>query len=108
MDYLETFTPAYHFRLLYKGAYAYPIMGALRMTYGEQWEVRGRRRWCVTTACRQAAMHPSPFLFCCPAGLQVYRRNVVAGNQEEYALIGTFDSQPGPAEITKCFQTAPR
>lgn len=30
---------AYHFRLLYKGVTMYPIMGALRHSYGGPWEV---------------------------------------------------------------------
>lgn len=39
MDFVSTFVDIYHFRLLYKKPYLYPIYGALRMTYGEPWTV---------------------------------------------------------------------
>ena len=40
MAFADSFTQAYHFRLLYMArALMYPIMGAMRHTYGQNWEV---------------------------------------------------------------------
>ena len=41
LAFAASFTPAYHFRLLYMSSQmAYPIMGALRHAYGSPWEAR--------------------------------------------------------------------
>lgn len=71
-DFAKTFMPAYHFRLLYISASMYPIMGALRYSYGGQWEV--------------------------------YERVELGQRQEEYKLIGKFDEEPKPPQITQCFR----
>lgn len=42
MDFVANFKDIYHFRLLYKKPYLYPIYGALRMSYGEPWTVYKR------------------------------------------------------------------
>lgn len=42
MDFVANFKDIYHFRLLYKKPFLYPIYGALRMTYGEPWTVYKR------------------------------------------------------------------
>ncbi|KAI8112412.1 hypothetical protein M9434_003735 [Picochlorum sp. BPE23] len=42
MDFISTFTTAYHFRLLYIGMGPYPIMGALRYSYGGEWHIYKR------------------------------------------------------------------
>ncbi len=42
MDFISTFTTAYHFRLLYIGMGPYPIMGALRYSYGGDWNIYKR------------------------------------------------------------------
>lgn len=50
--------PAYHFRLLYKGVTMYPIMGALRHSYGGPWEVGGWRcKFCGRQALHTACMN---------------------------------------------------
>lgn len=50
MAFADSFTQAYHFRLLYMArALMYPIMGAMRYTYGQQWEVG-----LTSTACSMA------------------------------------------------------
>ena len=36
----DSFVVAYHFRLLYFSGFIYPIMGALRFSFGEKWQVR--------------------------------------------------------------------
>jgi adenylate kinase len=41
-NFVLTFPPAYHFRLLYRGSSMYPIMGALRYRFGNAWEVYRR------------------------------------------------------------------
>ncbi len=41
MAFADSFVVAYHFRLLYLSSQCiYPIMGALRRVYGQDWEVR--------------------------------------------------------------------
>ncbi len=41
LAFAASFTPAYHFRLLYMSSQmAYPIMGALRHCFNAPWEVR--------------------------------------------------------------------
>lgn len=41
MAFAASFQPAYHFRLLFMSSQmSYPIMGALRHSFGEPWEVR--------------------------------------------------------------------
>lgn len=77
-DFIKTFTPAYHFRLLYLGAGPYPIMGALRYTYGGPWEVLKRIDF----------IEPE------------------TGEREEaYQIVGRFlEKEPGAGEITECFQ----
>ena len=40
MAFADSFVQAYHFRLLYlSSAMMYPIMGAMRHSYGQPWEV---------------------------------------------------------------------
>ena len=47
MAFADSFTAAYHFRLLYaSSATMYPIRGALRHVYGGPWDVS-----CSTLAC---------------------------------------------------------
>lgn len=41
-----------------------------------------------------------------PSLLKVYKRVDLGNRQEEYRLIGTFPQQPGPGEITECFNNA--
>jgi len=79
MDFTNTFSPAYHFRLLYLGVAMYPIMGCLRYN------------------CADA--DPS---------WQVFRRadfkdenNMPA---ESYGLLESFDHEPAAGEITAAFQ----
>jgi adenylate kinase len=77
-DFIKTFTPAYHFRLLYLGAGPYPIMGALRYTYGGPWEVLKRVD---------------------------FIEKETGKKEEAYQIVGRFlEKQPGAAEITECFQ----
>lgn len=38
-EFALSFEPAYHFRLLYRLGYQWPIKGALRFAYGGEWEV---------------------------------------------------------------------
>lgn len=57
MDFAATYVEAYHFRLLYRGAMMYPIMGALRHSYGGGWEVRPRAA--PGDACMTAGIGPS-------------------------------------------------
>lgn len=52
----------------------FPIMGALRHSYGGPWEV--------------------------------FRRVQLGPGREEYRLIGSFEREPKPPEITACFQRA--
>ena len=40
MAFAGSFQPAYHFRLLYLPGSFYPIMGALRYSAGQPWQVR--------------------------------------------------------------------
>lgn len=41
MAFADSFVQAYHFRLLYlSSAMMYPIMGVMRHSYGQPWEVR--------------------------------------------------------------------
>jgi len=80
-DFVQTFENAYHFRLLYLGASAYPIMGALRHAWGGPWEVFKR----VDIVEEDSS------------GGGVTRR-------EEYQLGGSFGSHPSPSEITECFR----
>ena len=43
MAFADSFVQAYHFRLLYlSSAMMYPIMGAMRHSYGQPWEVTFR------------------------------------------------------------------
>ena len=77
-DFIKTFTPAYHFRLLYLGAGPYPIMGALRYTYGGPWEVLKRIDF---------------------IGQETGKK------EEAYQIVGRFlEKEPGAREITECFQ----
>jgi adenylate kinase len=75
-DFVATFQTCYHFRLLYLGAAMYPIMGAMRHTWGQGWEVYKR------------VVMPG------------------SNPPERYELIGSFDHEPGPAVITETFKTA--
>ena len=77
-DFVATFHPAYHFRLLYLGAGPYPIMGALRHTHGGPWEVLRR--------------------------VDLVDEATGARRGEEYRIVGTFDAQPDAGKITACFQ----
>lgn len=74
MDFAATFTPAYHFRLLYRSVSMHPIMGALRHEHGGPWEV--------------------------------FRRVELGPGKEEYQLIGSFDKEPTPPQITDSFKKA--
>jgi len=77
-DFIKTFTPAYHFRLLYLGAGPYPIMGALRYTYGGPWEVLKRID---------------------------FVEEETGTREEAYQIVGRFlEKEPGAGEITECFQ----
>lgn len=42
IDFTNMFETVYHFRLLYNKPYFFPIYGALRYVYGEQWEIYKR------------------------------------------------------------------
>ena len=76
-DYVASYVPAYHFRLLYLGAGPYPIMGALRYTYSGPWEVLKRVDFMEESGKRGEAYH----------------------------LAGQFpDGQPNAQAITACFQ----
>ena len=75
-DYIKTFFPGYHFRLLYLGAGPYPIMGALRHTFGGPWEVLRRADFVDETGIRG----------------------------EEYRVVGSFPNEPNSGAITACFQ----
>lgn len=76
-DFVLTFQPAYHFRLLYLGAGAYPIMGALRHTWGGPWEVFRRMDFVDEDT---------------------------GGRWEEYVLAGSFETEPDAGKITECFR----
>lgn len=77
-DFIKTFTPAYHFRLLYLGAGPYPIMGALRHTYGGPWEVLKRID---------------------------FIEKETGKKEEAYRIVGRFlEKEPQAGEITECFQ----
>eukprot|EP00242_Pyramimonas_sp_CCMP2087_P014052 CAMPEP_0198210270 /NCGR_PEP_ID=MMETSP1445-20131203/20000_1 /TAXON_ID=36898 /ORGANISM="Pyramimonas sp., Strain CCMP2087" /LENGTH=348 /DNA_ID=CAMNT_0043884289 /DNA_START=102 /DNA_END=1148 /DNA_ORIENTATION=+ len=43
LDFEATFETVYHFRLLYNKPYHFPIYGALRKSYGKEWEVYKRK-----------------------------------------------------------------
>uniref|UniRef100_A0A7S0RJM4 DUF1995 domain-containing protein n=1 Tax=Pyramimonas obovata TaxID=1411642 RepID=A0A7S0RJM4_9CHLO len=43
MDFENTFETVYHFRLLYNKPYHFPIYGALRKSYGAEWEIYKRK-----------------------------------------------------------------
>ena len=77
MDFVSRFIPAYHFRLLYIGMGPYPIMGALRYSYGGPWEVYKR----------------------------VDFKNPGDGTpRERYDLIETFENAPDSSKITAAFK----
>jgi hypothetical protein len=76
LDFVSTFEPVYHFRLLYIGAAPYPIMGALRHTWGGPWEVFKRTDFVNETGARD----------------------------EAFVLAGHFDHEPDAAAITECFR----
>jgi hypothetical protein len=80
MDFVSTFEQCYHFRLLYLGAAMYPIMGALRYSFGGPWEVFRRAEFVGEGGARG----------------------------ERYELAGRFESEPGAGEITACFQRRKR
>ena len=75
-NFVDTFLPAYHFRLLYLSAAAYPIMGALRYSWKGPWEVFRR----VDTVDGEGA------------------------RAEAYQVAGEFEAQPNASQITECFQ----
>lgn len=77
-DFIKTFVPAYHFRLLYLGAGPYPIMGALRYTFGGPWQVLRR----------------------------VDYLNASGFKEEAYHVAGSFPNEPNSGAITGCFQKA--
>ena len=55
MAFAASFQPAYHFRLLFMSSQmSYPIMGALRHSFGEPWEVR-----CALFVCPLAPAQPA-------------------------------------------------
>ena len=77
MDFVSRFITAYHFRLLYIGMGPYPIMGALRYSYGGPWEVYKR----------------------------VDFKNPGDGTpRERYDLIETFENEPDSSKITAAFK----
>ena len=39
IKFADSFEPIYHFRLLYVAGTFYPIMGALRKTFEDEWKV---------------------------------------------------------------------
>eukprot|EP00959_Pyramimonas_sp_CCMP1952_P423793 8877347-Pyramimonas_sp.AAC.1 len=43
LDFENTFETVYHFRLLYNKPYHFPIYGALRKSYGQDWEIYKRK-----------------------------------------------------------------
>jgi len=67
----KSFTPIYHFRLLYQKPFFYPIYGCIRMTVGERWGV-----------------------FKKIGGTNVIR------DPESYVLVDEFDKEPTPQLIT--------
>lgn len=83
-------------------------MGALRYSFGGQWEVR----------CAQAAggcLHTPALLALAPSCTrprprprvpQVYRRRELGGGREEYHRIGSFPGEPKPPQITDAFKAA--
>lgn len=79
LDFVDTFVPAVHFRLLYIGIAMYPIMGCLRYNCADDtpgWEVYRRREF-------------------------KDENNMPA---ESYDLLETFEHQPDAATITAAFQ----
>lgn len=79
LDFVDTFVPAMHFRLLYIGVAMYPIMGCLRYNCADDepgWEVYRRRDF-------------------------KDENNMPA---ESYDLLETFDRQPDASTITAAFQ----
>ena len=76
--FVDTFKTCYHFRLLYRGAAAYPIMGALRHAHGGPWEVLRREDYMGEDGVKA----------------------------ERYALAGAFEAEPGAEAITSCFRRA--
>jgi adenylate kinase len=78
LDFVATFEPAFHFRLLFLGASMYPVMGALKYSYGGPWEVYKR----VDIVSESGQKY------------------------EEYQLIGEFEKEPNSSRITACFQAA--
>lgn len=80
LEFAETFETCAHFRLLYTAGTNFPIMGALRYSYGGKWGVYDRVDFKVDL----------------PDGTK--RR------MERYELIGEFDHEPMGGEITECFR----
>lgn len=63
MAFADSFTQAYHFRLLYMArALMYPIMGAMRYTHGQEWEVRIRT---IAQLAKQTASEHKMYCVCC-------------------------------------------
>lgn len=81
MAFADSFSVAYHFRLLYLSSQCiYPVMGALRKVYDhDQWQVFKR------------ADRPD-----------------LGKREEEYQLLGEFTKEPGAAEITPLFAPKPK
>lgn len=60
MAFAASFQPAYHFRLLFMSSQmSYPIMGALRHSFGEPWEVRSAAIFACPSARAQDAQQPN-------------------------------------------------
>ena len=58
MAFADSFVQAYHFRLLYlSSAMMYPIMGAMRHSYGQPWEVIFFCTCCISTS---SMLHSPP------------------------------------------------
>ena len=74
MEFVGTFTPVYHFRLLYVAGSFWPVMGALRYAMGGEWEIYKR----VETGRKM-------------------------GDAEEYQLLESFSEQPDGGAITGAF-----
>lgn len=82
MAFASTFQLAYHFRLLFLPGSFFPIMGALRYQYGEDWQVYKRSD-----------------------------RKDLGKKEEQYCMVGEFpgtSAMPSGAQITECFKPLPR
>jgi hypothetical protein len=108
MAFASTFEPAYHFRLLYLPGVLYPIMGALRYSAGESWQVESPTDTSpLRTPCSQPVVASRRMKMMTTAVLafaQVYKRRDVGKRQEIYQPVGVFDHEPNGAEITACFR----